>query len=161
MCMHNLESKDLACRKKGYKRYWVVTNVDKVAANIKHGVGKLAGQPVFTRDFTRMYTSIPQLVEAIQLAIAETFAWHASKTKEAQGEWRVKVSYKANRAEACFAKEGVTFAEVIHLLEAVCSEVYFQQQEGWQVLKQKQGLPMGGKASAELANLYCYAKESE
>jgi hypothetical protein len=29
------------------------------------------------------------------------------------------------------------------------------------IRRQKQGLPMGGKASAELANLYCYAVESQ
>ena len=60
MCMHNLENKDRACRQKGYKRYWVVTNVDRVAADIKKNLKKLKGQSVFTRDFARMYTSIPQ-----------------------------------------------------------------------------------------------------
>ena len=35
MCVHNLESKDRSYRQKGYKRYWVVTNVDRVAADIK------------------------------------------------------------------------------------------------------------------------------
>ena len=34
MCMHNLEHKDHQCRKRGYKRYWVVTNVDRVAADM-------------------------------------------------------------------------------------------------------------------------------
>ena len=59
MCMHNLESKDKACKQKGYKHYWVVTNVECVAADIKHNTKKLQGQPVFTCDFARMYTSIP------------------------------------------------------------------------------------------------------
>ena len=59
MCMHNLEAKDRKCRSKGYKRYWVVTNVDQVAFDIKHNVNTLPGQSVFTRDFTRMYPSIP------------------------------------------------------------------------------------------------------
>ena len=57
MCMHNLENKDRSCRQKGYKRYWVVTNVDRVAADIKSNLKKLKGQSVFTRDFARMYTS--------------------------------------------------------------------------------------------------------
>ena len=35
LCMKILEAKDGECRKNGYKRYWVVTNVDTVAAAIK------------------------------------------------------------------------------------------------------------------------------
>ena len=58
MCMHNLENKDHACRQKGYKRYWVVTNVDRVAADIKTNTGKRKGQSVFTRDFAHKYTRI-------------------------------------------------------------------------------------------------------
>ena len=38
--------------------------------------------------------------------------------------------------------------------------MYFQQVEGGEVRRQKQGFPMGGKASAELANLYGYVKEA-
>ncbi len=76
MCMHNLEHKDHSCRKHGYKRYWVVTNVDRVAADIKHNAHILSGQPVFTRDYTRMYTSIPQseLVGAVERTIKEVLS---------------------------------------------------------------------------------------
>ena len=81
MCMHNLESKDRSCRQKGYKRYWVVTNVDRVAADIKNNLKKLKGQSVFTRDFARMYTSIPQerLQTRVKQAIFEVFTWHSKK----------------------------------------------------------------------------------
>ena len=163
MCMHNLESKDFKCRKKGYKRYWVVTNIDRVAADIKNNVDVLKGQPVFTRDFTRMYTSIPQveLVATVRLALEEVFAWHASKIQAEPKDLRVKVSFpRVGHGEACFSKKGFTFDEILQMLQAVCTEVYFQQAETGRVLRQKQGLPMGGKASAELANLYCYVKES-
>ena len=163
MCMHNLLYKDRSCRKKGYKRYWVVTNVDTVAADIKHNVNSLRGQSVFTRDFTRMYTSIPQseLVSAVQQAIQEAFEWHSQKKSIPMENLKVKVTYpRAGHAFACFDKSGFTMAEVLQLLTAVCSEVYFQQRENGSIAKQSNGLPMGGKASAELANLYCYVKES-
>ncbi len=162
--MHNLEAKDHKCRKKGYKRYWVVTNIDRVAADIKQTADALLGQPVFTRDFTRMYTSIPQeeLVATVKVALEEVFAWHGSKVNAATKDLRVKVAFsKPGHGEACFAKDGYTLDEIYHMLHAVCTEVFFfQQEETGQVLRQKQGLPMGGKASAELANLYCYVKES-
>jgi hypothetical protein len=164
MCMHNLDSKDRGCRKKGYKRFWVVTNVDRVAADIKHNVNSLKGQPVFTRDFTRMYTSIPQdaLASAVEIAVREVFEWHSQKSNASVESLRVKVTYpRPGHATAAFAKNGFSLQEIVVLLKAVCSEVYFQQGENAPVFKQKQGLPMGGKASAELANLYCYVKESQ
>ena len=40
-------------------------------------------------------------------------------------------------------------------------EVYFQHHDQGQIRRQVRGLPMGGKCSAELANLYCYAVEAE
>ena len=174
MCMHNLERKDDKCRAKGYKRYWVVTNVDRVAADIKHNVDALKGQKVFTRDFTRMYTSIPQerLVEKVTCAIREVFEWHSTKTKVPLDQLRVNVSFPTpGHAQACFAQTGFSFQEIINILSKVCVQVYFQQKKSdsemdtgettQKVRRQKQGLPMGGKASAELANLYCYAVESQ
>ena len=148
--------------KTGLKRYWVVTNVDRIATDIKHNIDLLRGQPVFTRDFTRMYTSIPQkeLVATVKIAIQEVFEWHASKSKTDPNNLHVKVSVsRTGHADACFAKDGYSFDEIEGLLHSVCSEVFFQQADSAPVLKQKQGLPMGGKASAELANLYCDVKE--
>jgi len=65
---------------------------------------------------------------------------------------------KPNKA---LANNGFSFAEVVELLSKVCFEVYFQQGKEGTVRRQTSGLPMGGKASAELANLYCYAIESQ
>ena len=47
------------------------------------------------------------------------------------------------------------------MLREVCEEVFFQQNEHGTIRGQSRGLPMGGKCSAELANLYCYAVEAE
>ena len=164
MCMHNLESKDRSCRQKGYKRYWVVTNVDRVAADIKNNLKKLKGQSVFTRDFARMYTSIPQqrLQTRVKQAISEVFTWHSKKTGVPFEQLRVDISYSSNgRATAKFAEDGFSFNEISNMLCEVCVEVYFQQHDQGQIRRQVRGLPMGGKCSAELANLYCYAVEAE
>ena len=98
MCMHVLESKDKACRQKGYKRYWVVTNVDRVAADIKHNTKKLQGQPVFTRDFACMYTSIPQekLQDRVKQAVTEVFNWHSNKAGIPFNDLRPDVAYDSN-----------------------------------------------------------------
>ena len=166
MCMHNLERKDDKCRAKGFKRFWVVTNVDRVAADIKHNVQALKGQPVFTRDFTRMYTSIPQekLVEKVTCAIREVFEWHSAKTNVPMDQLRINVTFPTpGHASACFAQTGFGYEEILRILTKVCVQVYFQQKRPdsemdtgettHKIRRQKQGLPMGGKASAELANL--------
>ena len=84
MCMHNLENKDRACRQKGYKRYWVLTNIDGFAAFIKNHPGKLKGPSVFTRDFAPMYTSIPQekLQERSKQAVCGVLLGTAKKKKQ-------------------------------------------------------------------------------
>ena len=164
MCMHNLESKDKACRPGGYKRYWVVTNVDRVAADIKHNTKKMQGQPMFTRDFARIYTSIPQekLQERVKQAVAEVFNWHSKKTGIPFNDLRVDVAYdNNNRASAKFAEEGISFTEISDMLPEVCVEVYFQQHDTGKIRRQVRGFPMGGKCFAELANLYCCAVEVE
>ena len=53
------------------------------------------------------------------------------------------------------------FNEIAAMLCEVCAEVYFQQNDQGQIRRQVRGLPVGGKCSAELANLYCYAVEAE
>ena len=122
-----------------------------------------------------MYTSIPQekLVEKVSCAIREVFEWHSTKTKVPVEQLRVKVSFPVpSHASACFSETGFSFEEIIQILSQVCVEVYFQQkrpdpaemdtgESTSTVRRQKQGLPMGGKASAELANLYCYTVESQ
>ena len=163
-CMHNLESKDRSLRQKGYKRYWLVTNVDRVAADIKNYLKKLKGQSIFTRDFARMYTRIAQerLQTRVKHAMCEVFTWHCKKTGVPVEQLRVDISYSSNgRAIAKFAGDGFSFNEISNMLCDVCGEVYFQQHNQGQTRRQVRGLPMGGKCAAEQANLYYYAVEAE
>ena len=150
MCMHNLESKDKACRHKGYKRYWVVTNVDRVAADIKHTTKKVQGQPVFTCDYARMY---PAFLTKNRKNVSEVFNWHGKKTGILFNDSRVDVAYDGNnRASAKFVEEGLSFTEISDMLREVCVEVYFQQHDTRKIHRQVRDLPMGGKCSIELAN---------
>ena len=45
-------------------------------------------------------------------------------------------------------------------MELVLKGTLIQQCEGSEVFVQVDGIPMGGKASAEIANLYCYSIEA-
>ena len=111
-----------------------------------------------------MYTSIPQaeLVATVETAFREAFGWNSEKVKIPVEQLKVKVTYpRVGHAFAMFADKGFPIQDILAILKAVCTEVYVQQADQFPVVKQKQGLPMGGKASAELANLYCYVKESQ
>ena len=110
MCRKILEAKDKTCRKQGYKRDWITTNVDIVADSIKNHAEKLRGLPVFTRDFTRTYTSIPQenLANKVISAMHEAFTWKALDTKTLFANLRADVTYDFNgHAEAEFKAEGL------------------------------------------------------
>ena len=60
---------------------WACAGRRHAAADIKHNTKKLQGRPVFTHDFARMYTSIPQesLQECVKQAVTEVFSWHSKK----------------------------------------------------------------------------------
>ena len=68
----------------------------------------------------------------------------------------VKYEY-TNHSTARFRHERLSVNDTHDILEQVCTEVYFQQEANERIFRQSGGLLMGGKASAELANRYCYA----
>ena len=121
---------------------------------------------MWTRDFTSMYTSLPQttIVAKVMTACHEAFLWVAADKEKCPLE-RIGVSidydYKM-RATATLNSEGAhDLTDIKALLECVVQGTLIQQGEGTEILRQKQGIPMGGKASSEIANLYCYAVESK
>ena len=86
----------------------------------------------------------------------------AKKTGILFNHLHVDVAYDSNnRASAKFAEEGLSFNEISDMLREVYVEVYFQQHDTGKIRRQVRGLPMGGKCSAKLANLYCYAVEAK
>ena len=83
-------------------------------------------------------------------------------TKNPFANFRADITYDFNgHAEADFKAEGLAFDELSKLLKSICTEVYLQQDKDSRMYRQSGGLPMGGKASAEIANLYCYTIESQ
>ena len=159
-----LEAKDKACRKQGYKRHWITTNVDIVADSVKNNTKKLHGLPVFTRGFTRMSTSIPQenLAKKVISAMHEAFTWKSQVSKTPFDKLRADVTYDCTgHAQAEFKAEGLSFVEPSEILKSIFMEVYFQHDKNFRIYRQTGGLPMCGKASAEIANLYCYSIKSQ
>ena len=157
--MKTLEAKDGECCKNVYKKYWVVKNVDTVAAGIKIHQDKIKGA-VFTQYCTRMYTSIPQdqLIEKVLKPLLEAFQWKTTSASIPFDGLRMSVKYEyTNHSTARFRHEGLSFNDIQDILEQVCTEVCFQQPADRHIFRQSGGLPRGGNASAELANLYCYA----
>ena len=139
-------------------------NVGIVANSIKTNAKILCGLPIVTRNFTRMYTSIPQenLAKKVISAMHEAFTWKSQESKTPFDSLRAAVNYDHNgHAHTEFKAGGLSFEELSEIIQSICMEVYFQQDKHSRIYRQSGGLLMGGKASAEIANLYCHSIESQ
>ena len=157
---------------KKIKRYWIVTSVDKVASEIKAEQNRLINNDVWTRDFTRMYTSLPQqaITTGVIKTIEEAIKYYAETEKVSENSVVFKMSYdyKGKATAKCCSRENDAYAhkfnEIKKMIELSVQEIYFSQTKSGQppatIRRQKSGLPMGGRHAAELANLYCYQCES-
>ena len=171
--MRILETKDIQLRhSKKIKRYWIVTSVDKVASQIKDEQQRLTNNDVWTRDFTRMYTSLPQqaIISNVIKTIEEAIKYYAETEKVNESSVVFKMSYDSQgKATAkCCSRPGDVYAhkleEIKKMIEMSVQEIYFSQSKPNHppvpIRRQKSGVPMGGRHAAELANLYCYQCES-
>lgn len=164
-CMKQLEEKDVKVwRPQGIRRYWIVTSVDQVAKHIKVHQRLLAQEQVWTDDFTTMYTKLPgrRLYEGVSRAINEAIQYYASTCKKAPEDIKFRFDWSnQGDAQIVFDHESAfTFEDVLKWMAAVIDGTYIKQGPDAPTLKQVIGVPMGGKASSELANLYCYSVES-
>jgi hypothetical protein len=160
-CMTQLERKDAQMyRPKGIKRYWIVTSVDAVAKHIKAHQKDLAQEQVYTEDFTTMYTKLPpdKIKEGVAKAVREAFQFYAPDSAAAFSlKWT-----NAGDAEAVFDDKGTyTVDNVTTWIGAVVDGTFLKASPESPTLHQVIGVPMGGKCSSELANLYCYSVESQ
>ena len=154
-------------RPRGVKRYWVVTSVDTVAADLKSRSSELAKLPVWTRDFTTMYTNLShqKVTDGVINAIAEAIEYHNKGRKSRNDRFQLKYDRLGN-ATASLAQDGLTCGEVEQLIKATVEEVFLQvghqgtKSPAATLIRQQVGMPMGGKASSELANVFCYSVES-
>ena len=71
----------------------------------------------------------------------------------ASGQLSLMITAATPTSNAEFRAEGLSFEELSEILKSICTEVYFQQDKTSRIYRQSGGLPMGGKASAEIANV--------
>ena len=157
-CMTQLERKDIEkYRPLGIRRYWIVTAVDAVARHIKTHQKELAKEEVFTEDFTTMYTKLPpdKIKTGVGVAIKEAFDFFDPKATFSL-KWA-----RDGSAEVVFDSQGIfTQVHVLSWVQHVVDGTFIKPSADTPTLKQVVGVPMGGKCSSELANLYCYSVES-
>ena len=164
LTLDTLKAKDQEeYQRTGVRRYWIVTSAEEAAARLRVLDAKVLGR-LWARDFSAMYTSLPRhrLLRQVCEAIHEAFTHQAKRLRcpvEAVG---VKVKYDYKRKATAEFQQGAPHSEkdVQDLLEAVLEGTLLQQGPRSPILLQSQGIPMGGKASSEIANLYCYAIEA-
>jgi hypothetical protein len=162
--MATLKQKDLVeYQRTGIRRYWIVTAAEEAAARLRALDPKVLGR-LWTRDFSAMYTSLPRhrLLRQVSEAIHEAFEYQAKQQRCPVGALGFKVKYDYKRKATAEFQQGAPYSErdVQDLLEAVLQGTLLQQGPLAPMLLQEQGIPMGGKASSEIANLYCYAIEA-
>ena len=158
-CMIHLERKDMQLfRPKGIRRYWIVTSVDTVARHIKVHQKELAQEQVITEDFTTMYTKLPpeKIKSGVRAAVQEAFDFF-----DADATFNLKWA-RDGKAEVVFDDKGSFCKENVYTwIEQVVDGTYIKPSPQSPTYRQTIGVPMGGKCSSELANLYCYSVESQ
>ena len=98
LIMGTLKAKDdILQQEEGIKRYWVVTSVDEVARQLKGIPSNYTNNTPYTRDFTRMYTSLPQdkIANGVLKAVQEALTFQSS-TYDIQPE-RLKFRFNIQR----------------------------------------------------------------
>ena len=158
-CMAQLERKDIQqFRPKGIRRYWIVTSVDAVAKHVKVHQKELAQEQVLTEDFTTMYTNLPpdKILAGVRQAVKEAFDFFDPKAT-----FNLKWS-RDGKAEVVIEDKGAFCQDHVSTwIQQVVDGTFIKQTPLSPTLHQVVGVPMGGKCSSELANLYCYSVESQ
>ena len=72
---------------------------------------------------------------------------------------------RLGKAQASFASEGINMEAFEKFLTATITEVYLHigqetNADDGVLIRQQVGVPMGGKASLEIANVFCYSVEA-
>ena len=138
-----LKEKDMNSK---YKRYWIVESDKDIAADIKLNTTRLKGLSPKTHDFTTMYTRLPhqEIKDKVNEAIKEAFEFKNIMRLESNDP----ATYRALSQLECRA------------LLSFCVDNSLISMRG-KLWRQVVGIPMGGNASSDIANLYCYRIESK
>ena len=140
--MHVLKGKDdNLYRETGYRRYWIITNIDDFYMHVKNNEGALEGKVPRTFDFTTMYTQLPheKIFNNIEQAVDEAISY-----------LRIRSS-----SHPLITKKHL----IIKYLRFVVSNTYFGNNSN-DIRQQTIGIPMGTNSAPEIANLTLYVDEA-
>ncbi len=169
LMLRALKEKDAAILKKtGVKRFFIVESVDDVAVHLKTHYTKLRGKKPDTFDFTEMYTKLPQeaIITSTMKAVDEALAFMTAK----RGWKDIRVARpkrQSGKKTFAFVQDGDDDDDAIEYdREQIQDLITFIVQNsfvtnGNDCYHQQAGIPMGGNASPDLANLYCYEREKQ
>ncbi|KAJ9457807.1 hypothetical protein DIPPA_04207 [Diplonema papillatum] len=156
LVLATLQGKDEVSRAKtGIRRFFVVESIDGVAVHIKTNYARLRKKTPRTFDFKEMYTKIPQqrIVDYVMLAVLEAFEYAKSEKGFDLKAQRSKHRFEFSNAEAA-DMTAYSVEEIRELVEFIVGNTFVTN--GGRCYQQVTGIPMGGNASPDLANLYCY-----
>ena len=107
-----------------------------------------------------MYT---KLTHANLIAGKESMEYEAScrKVSSEDLKWQVQFNRLGKATASWSVTDGFAYSDIHEMLTSSVTQVFLQQSNSGQLRRQVIGVPMGGKASSELTNLYCYSVESE
>eukprot|EP00754_Rhynchopus_humris_P029764 Rhum_TRINITY_DN15233_c5_g1::Rhum_TRINITY_DN15233_c5_g1_i6::g.145922::m.145922 len=152
--------------------YWIIQSADEAALRIKEHTNLVTTTRAApqTYDFTTMYTKLEHtpLIAAVKKATAEAFEWYADSrglstddivmARHAKGAPKRAFTF-TDRRSVLGTDEAFSLDELCELIEFCVHNTFVANSN--QVLRQVCGIPMGGNASPDLANLYCMQIEKD
>ena len=109
-----------------------------------------------------MYTKLPldRILRGVSAAVVEAFSYFLQGRQQSEVHFNLRWT-NDDRADVEIHENGTFEPQMVpRWIEAVLNGTYLKQGANQPTLQQVIGIPMGGKCSAELANLYCYSVES-
>ncbi|KAJ9439183.1 hypothetical protein DIPPA_11747, partial [Diplonema papillatum] len=161
LVLATLRSKDEAAfSQTGIRRFFVVESVDDVAVHIKTNYARLRKKAPRTFDFKEMYTKIPQkqIVDYVMSAVAEAFEYMKSEKGANVEAQRAKHRFEFGKPDESNTTS-YNVEEIRALVSFIVGNTFVTN--GGTCYQQVSGIPMGGNASPDLANLYCYWCEKQ
>lgn len=158
----------------GIKRYFVIESPDEAALNIKQWSKDVRGLDVRGYDFKAMYTQLVHtaLKDGLKRVTCSAFDHWASLKRISRNEVSLVIPTNCPKPKGYFAAPDSKSAKPFHkhitlyTLEDLHDLIDFCVNNslirvGDQFFLQVSGLPMGGNASPDMADLYCFGVESD
>jgi len=135
---------------KGYRRYWIVNDMDEVFLDMKKNRDLLQGKKPRTFDFTTMYTCLPHqtILTNVRKAICEAKEYSRQRFME-------------NETRNTDALEDISTDDLMDLVTFIVSNSYICNNPDEGVFQQDIGIPMGTNSAPAIANLTLYITEAE